>query len=215
MSDHDVKQIDIEKVMAEIRMEAQAITASLPAFTAVNEEHLTKGCTGPYDAALRNCVQLTADVQNVISERPIGGRGGFLGRISIFIKKTTRKFLRFYITPIVDDQNRFNQRNVVCLETIEKAIIALHTQLEDSRLDETTNTNGCSLTELAILVRQTQARKLSLLERESNRLTQCNTASQQTVADLITRVEQQEKALELLRYECAILQKKAALADLK
>lgn len=200
--------VNVEKIMEEIRVQAKALDASLPPYFVVSKQKTAK----PYTNELNSHIQLAADVQNVISEKPIQSHGGLLGRISIIFKKMMRKCLRFYIVPIVDAQNMFNERNVVCLRDLAETLDCLQTQMAEGT-GGANQAGSCSLEELAITVRQTQARKLTLLEQESGRLAQNSTAAERTISDLLARVERQEREVELLRYQCAILEKKAALAD--
>jgi hypothetical protein len=82
--------------------------------------------------------------QSVNSHLPIGWPTmprGLLGKADAIVKKVVRRLLRWYINPIVDQQNRFNEAVVTALsdqrsawQSVDDRIIDLQMQIDELRL---------------------------------------------------------------------------------
>jgi len=99
-----MKEIDIKKIIEEIREE-------------INEKGYTEDLLSFSDS----CIADGSNVEEVISlayltksrcqidEYPVWEQGSFSSKIKTFIKKTIRKSMKFYIVPIIEKQNLFNE----------------------------------------------------------------------------------------------------------
>ncbi|MSS10800.1 hypothetical protein FYJ38_19435 [Clostridium sp. WB02_MRS01] len=99
-----MKQIDIKKIIEEIR-----------------EEIKEKGYTKDLLSFSDSCIADGSNLEEIISlayltksrsqidEYPVWEQGSFSSKIKTFIKKTIRKSMKFYIVPIVEKQNLYNE----------------------------------------------------------------------------------------------------------
>jgi hypothetical protein len=74
---------------------------------------------------LRTALARVGRYQHVQSHLPIGWPtmpDGVLPKVSIYVKKVTRRLLRWYINPIVDQQNLFNEAVVDMLAELTTEI---------------------------------------------------------------------------------------------
>lgn len=96
-------KIDIEKIMDEIREEIQkkGYIEDLPSF---------KECCDSYCDGVEKLLDESYNAQNYayIEEYPVWQTGGIINKLKVFIKKVIRKFIKFYIVPIIEKQNAFN-----------------------------------------------------------------------------------------------------------
>ena len=70
-------------------------------------------------AELRESVQAVNDTWHVSAHLPITWDLPVAGRLGSYIKRLVRILLRWYINPIVEQQNRYNQ-------ALARSIVALH-----------------------------------------------------------------------------------------
>lgn len=122
------KTINIEEIMQEIRQEIKEkhLTADMLSFEDVP---YTKPGDAVHGYGLDSQEVKTAMVYlnshyNVQPYKPLAGNPVF-----VFIKKVIRKLAKFYIIPIVDEQNQFNENTVRMLNAI------CHTQQTESSSD--------------------------------------------------------------------------------
>ncbi|MEG1380924.1 MAG: hypothetical protein RSC73_01660 [Ruthenibacterium sp.] len=144
--------IEIEKIMDEIREQAKAKgDTTLPGF---DETAQAIWETNGFNKVKYN--ENMYDINqtwNVQPELPIGGRGGFVGKIITVFKKLARKCMRFYVMPIVIAQNSFNARVVTNLNM-------LSTYLEEHTVDEhTVHYSDLQYTVKSVLAKDVQALK--------------------------------------------------------
>lgn len=137
-----MEQINIEKIMEEIRQEIQekGYTNDMLSFddiTDFDEENKT----------LEDYFDILNSTWNVQAYRELPGGNGLVSKIIVFIKKVLRKLIKFYIEPIVADQDEFNANSVRLLnmingyinindkkiEILEKEIAQLKKQIKSSR----------------------------------------------------------------------------------
>lgn len=62
------------------------------------------------------------ELYSVSTNKPIQSHRPIIGKIIIFFKKLARKMLKFYIEPIVEDQNKYNNEVINALTEIQKYI---------------------------------------------------------------------------------------------
>ena len=68
---------------------------------------------------LRESVEAVNDTWHVSAHLPVTWDMPVAGRLGSYIKRTVRVMLRWYINPIVEQQNRYNQ-------AVARAIVAMH-----------------------------------------------------------------------------------------
>lgn len=136
--------IDIEQIMAEIRQEIQekGFTDDAVSFDEIVAEPYSDAAFGD---DLGQDISLLITTGNIPWARPIP-RG-----IKGFFMKVIRKLVRFYIIPIVLDQNEYNQRtasvisrmyeSIKNLDEVSEKLNDLHSQLE-SMVGECDMLNG-------------------------------------------------------------------------
>lgn len=168
--------INIEEIMAEIRASARSHGAeSVPDF-----DSIAKSVWDDDEFSKIRFNEALYDMNvywNVLSERPIGTRGGLIGKIHLFIKHIARKLIRFYIVPIVDDQNRFNGQVVNIMNQLSQ-------YLEEHTVDECT----VEYSELKHHVNAVLTKKVAALELENDQLRQCLKNEQEELAELRAQV---------------------------
>ena len=102
--------VNVEKIMQQIRRDIEARWLTDDALSFSNIPINPADNAEEYDpAALNELLGVLGGRWNVAPSRPIVSRSGPLGKIIIFFKKVVRKCIRFYIEPIVADQNESNQ----------------------------------------------------------------------------------------------------------
>lgn len=107
----DNKNVNIEEIMQGIRKEIKekGLSADMLSFEDVpyqKPDSAVNGCAADSEEVKNSLVYLNGHY-NVQPYKPLGGNALF-----VFIKKVLRKLMKFYIEPIVNDQNQFNA-NVV------------------------------------------------------------------------------------------------------
>ena len=129
--DSAIKQINVEEIMVEIRKEIDekgyrnetVLFSEIPLNTGSYEDNL---------GALH-------DRYTVATYRVLESKGA-LGAIKVFFRKIIRKLIRFYVDPIVFDQNEINKITIMCLhdfyfdnETMRRKIQALEDEIKQLR----------------------------------------------------------------------------------
>jgi hypothetical protein len=61
----------------------------------------------------------------VTAERPLERRTGLRGKVGRFVKKATRKQIRWYVEPVIADQRAFNDALLKLVDDLEERIAAL------------------------------------------------------------------------------------------
>lgn len=116
-------KININEIMKEIR---QAIKIknynSLPVcFDDIVLKTNNLGLNFNQDSFFHDLYNIN-NIHNIKAYRNIKTRNGMLGKVILFIKKFLRKSIKFYIEPIVDDQNMFNASVVRSINEISNYI---------------------------------------------------------------------------------------------
>jgi len=108
-----MEQINIEQIMEEIRQEIRdkGYINDLFSFDDVIESAAENKTLEDYYDILNN-------IWNVQAYRVLPAGGGILGKFKVFVKKVLRKSIKFYIEPIVEDQDEFNANTVHILNLI-------------------------------------------------------------------------------------------------
>lgn len=99
-----MKQIDVEKIIEEIREE-------------IKEKGYTKDLLSFSDSCIADGINMEeilslaylTRTKSQIDEYPVWGQDSFSSKIKTFIKKVIRKSVKFYVVPIVEKQNLFNE----------------------------------------------------------------------------------------------------------
>lgn len=105
----DNKTIHIEEIMQNIRKEIKekGLSSEMLSFEDVPYQKPDAAVNGAGSEEVKNSLVYLNGHYNVQPYKPLGGNPLF-----VFIKKVLRKLMKFYIEPIVNDQNNFNA-NVV------------------------------------------------------------------------------------------------------
>lgn len=99
-------ELDIEKIMDEIRQEIKdkRETTEILSFEEIPFESASVNTEDKFSLnVLNENVNISNERYLIQAYRPLNGNPLF-----IFIKKVIRKLIKFYIEPIVNDQNNFN-----------------------------------------------------------------------------------------------------------
>jgi hypothetical protein len=107
---------DTAAILAQLREEIRARRAQLSA----------GGENDPYALSLgelRESVEAVNDTWHVSAHLPITWDLPIAGRLGSYIKRVVRVLLRWYINPIVEQQNRYNQ-------SVARSVVALHAYSE-------------------------------------------------------------------------------------
>jgi len=115
--DNKIKQVNVEEIMTEIRREIKEkgykdkdiLFADIP----INS--LDGGIT--HSGVLEVNLRMLNSRYAIAAYRPLITKRA-LGFIVIFIKKIIRKMTKFYIEPIVADQNESNRLMALCLQDL-------------------------------------------------------------------------------------------------
>ncbi len=118
------------KVDEEAAPDAAAILGELREQIRDRRARLSTGSpAGPGDphalslAELRESVEAVNDTWHVSAHLPITWDLRVVGRLGSYAKRAVRVLLRWYINPIVEQQNRYNQ-------SVARSIVALHAYQE-------------------------------------------------------------------------------------
>lgn len=118
-----MEQINTEKIMAEIKAEIarRGYTDKILSFDDIGE--FTDAVSSDGSDRSYNFNVLTDQVNNMnaqynVLEYRIYPNAGVLNKIKGIIKKVIRKPIRFYINPIVTDQNEFNASAVRAMNQV-------------------------------------------------------------------------------------------------
>ncbi len=119
----DNKTINIEEIMHGIRQEIKekGLSPDMLSFEDVPYQKpgdAVSGCSLDSEE-VRNAMVYLNGHYNVQPYKPLGGNALF-----VFIKKVIRKLVKFYIEPIVNDQNNFNANTVRVLNAVQQSCTA-------------------------------------------------------------------------------------------
>jgi len=107
--DKITKQVNVEEIMAEIRKEIED--------KGYKSENISFSdipfCAGRFE----DNIGYLHDNFSVAAYRPLES-GGKLGALNTIRKKILRKLIKFYIEPIVEDQNENNKLMTACLNDL-------------------------------------------------------------------------------------------------
>lgn len=104
-----MEQINIEQIMKEIRADIKARNLKDNASDFSEITCMLEGSDIPFDMdEYIDDIEQLSDGNVVLSYRDVSSSRKLIGPVITLIKKVLRKFMCFYIEPIVDDQNRFN-----------------------------------------------------------------------------------------------------------
>ena len=109
---------DVAAILAELREEIRERRARLSVGDTGNAHALNL-------AELRRSVEAVNDTWFVSAHLPITWERRIFGRLNAYLKRLVRLLLRWYINPIVEQQNRFN--SVVARTTVE--MLAYHERM--------------------------------------------------------------------------------------
>lgn len=192
------KNINIEKIMAEIRKTIQYKNyTKLP----VNFEDIEVISNGEYDIYKYDQNNLLKHIDKINTEymiqpyKVIKSRSGILGRIIIFIKKVFRKSIKFYIEPIVEEQNEFNANMVRTINEIRNYIML------NKRTDENID---FKLSELKLDINKSIEKPLLLYNESNIKIREDN-------IKLKEKIHQLEKEIKLQQEENSYFKQKIKL----
>lgn len=116
-----MQNVNIEQIMQEIRTEIteKGYTNDMLSFSDVivdtNDLSVHKFDKVVFNEELYS-LNHSWDVQ---AYRPIIGGGSVKSKIATFVKKVIRKFVKFYVEPIAEDQSNFNALTVKLFNLVE------------------------------------------------------------------------------------------------
>lgn len=156
--------IDIEEIMADIRRE-------------ITEKHLTPDMLSfedvPYDKpgeAVNKCSLQSPEARDAMvylhshyavqPYKPLSGNP-----IAVFVKKVIRKLTKFYLEPVVADQNEVNANIVRMLNALEQSAQTSGTQTAEKRLAVLELQQKQTAAELAALRKENAALRARLEEQ--------------------------------------------------
>lgn len=121
----NMEKINIEQIMEEIRAEikAKGFTNDMLSFDDIVDSNTKHKNIEDYYDILNN-------TWNIQAYRVLPGGSGLLGKIKVFMKKVLRKLIKFYIEPVVNEQNEFNANNVRLLN-----LISSYMELNDKKIE--------------------------------------------------------------------------------
>ena len=112
----EIKNLDIEKIMSEIRenIKERGYTEKELTFAKFADDYKKKNCVGDIPKtynrdAFENNLRKLDEGREITPWKLLVGN-----KIKVFIQKVIRKSIRFYVDPIVDEQNR-NNYLITCL----------------------------------------------------------------------------------------------------
>jgi len=128
MSNAD-KQVNVEEIVEEIKREIKerGLTNDDIAFSDIPVRVIAEIRTHS-DSFIDNIHNLSTHYK-VAAYRPLKSNR-LLGFMIIFIKKAVRKLTKFYIEPIVDDQNEVNRLTVTCIHDLHYDLEIMRRQIK-------------------------------------------------------------------------------------
>ena len=104
------EQINIEDIMQEIRAEIRAKGYADNEIPFSDIACLVGGTEVPFELKdYLDDISMMDESRTVLAYRDISSTRKGVGKLITFIKKVIRKMVCFYVEPLVDDQNRFNE----------------------------------------------------------------------------------------------------------
>ena len=104
------EQINIEDIMQEIRAEIRAKGYEDNEIPFSDIACLVGGTEVPFDLKdYLDDISMMDESRTVLAYRDISSTRKGVGKLITFVKKVIRKMVCFYVEPLVDDQNRFNE----------------------------------------------------------------------------------------------------------
>lgn len=158
----EMQEINIEEIMQQIRAEIKekGYTNDMLSFNDIVADSVEMNVDKFDKVLLNEEIYSLNSFWNVQTEHALVSAGGLKTKLSVFIKKVIRKLIRFYIIPIVSEQNTFNA-NVVRTMNLVNCYIT-----ENERLSETVIINQEHIEKL-IQENNELKKKVELLEKRS------------------------------------------------
>ena len=104
------EQINIEDIMQEIRAEIREKGYADNEIPFSDIACLVGGTEVPFDMKdYLDDISMMDESRTVLAYRDISSTRKGVGKLITFVKKVIRKMVCFYVEPLVDDQNRFNE----------------------------------------------------------------------------------------------------------
>lgn len=103
--------VNVEEIMREIREEIDKKDyRKIPLSFEDIPIGLGESGAGPFDAKrMEECLYLMNTQSGVITYRVLEPGPRKFGKLIVFMKKVVRKLIRFYVDPVVEQQNEFNR----------------------------------------------------------------------------------------------------------
>ena len=158
----EMQEINIEEIMQQIRAEIKekGYTNDMLSFNDIVADSVEMN-VDKFDKVLFNEeIYSLNSFWNIQTEHALVSAGALKTKLSVFIKKVIRKLIRFYIIPIVSEQNTFNA-NVVRTMNLVNCYIT-----ENERLSETVTINQEQIEKL-VQENNELKKKVELLEKRS------------------------------------------------
>ncbi|WP_298817252.1 hypothetical protein [Chloroflexus sp.] len=114
-------EIDVAATLAALRAEVRAQRAALPAVEPT-----------PTERELQRVVEELEYTRVVSAHWPLEGRNP-LEKVIAFVNKVVRRYLRWYINPIVEQQNAFNDTTARAIRLLVAENAALRAELSALR----------------------------------------------------------------------------------
>lgn len=133
-----VNDINVEDIMEEIRREIieKGYTNDQLSFSDYNEVKKNS-------QTIDGCLEILSSSCYVQPHKMLPPEKGISGRLKRFIKRVIRKLVKFYVEPIVFEQNEFNSNTVMLMNLFHEYIHKNNKKIETMEAEIERLTNKC------------------------------------------------------------------------
>ena len=116
-----MQEINIEEIMNEIRADiaAKGYSRNTLSFDDIMLDDDCMKCNQFDKMEFSQELYVLNHNWEIMAYRQFGDNGGIWGRLRTFFKKVIRKTVKFYVEPIVEDQNRYNASTTRSMNLLE------------------------------------------------------------------------------------------------
>ena len=130
----EIKTVNVEEIMKQIRAEIaeKGLQDDAIEFEELIGIDSMEGPQGFNRKRLNENVTYLNEYWEVLAYRELYVSSGLKGKVFVFVKKVIRKLTKFYVEPIVNDQNQYNASVTRCMNEMKRFI--RETQQENQEL---------------------------------------------------------------------------------
>lgn len=180
----EMKEINIEDIMKDIRNEIseKGYTNDMLSFNDINVDTSDLGADKFDKELFKEEIYSMNAGWNVQTYHPFIATGSIKSKLIVFVKKVIRKFIKFYVEPIVNEQNAFN------------AVVVRSFNLLECYINENSNVKSKSeINNRDIVEQQNEIRKNQELKKQVERLIQEQELLKQEILELKKALGEEEK----------------------